>query len=384
MCGATATIAAQYHGGKRLSRIGFQVYQTGWIGALTAILITAILALSVIWLPLVQPEGNLTTIAIDYLQVLALGCFGFTLTAVLRGTCEAIGDTGLAMLTNGVLFLFNLFFDYVLVFGKFGFPELGPVGCAWASVLSYWILAFLLTGFLIQQRKYQKLNLFNRIWRPKWSTIKSHLGICVPLALGTGGEVFFFSSIALFVVPFGTVPVASHQIVINFSSLIYMIPLGFSVALCIRCASLRGSNQNTDARFSAFTGVKMATAIACVTAVLTIALRHPVAAVYTPDKEVQTLVAQLLFLCAFYQITDAIQVASWGGLRGFGDMKIPMVMQLISYWVVGFPCGYFLAHEYDLGIFGFWTGILIGLTCASLLLFLRLRSLTAKYKLSTE
>lgn len=380
MCGATATIAAQFHGGKRLSRIGFQVHQTAWIGFFTAVLISVILALSSVWLRWVQPEGTLTSIAIDYLQVLTLGCFGYTLAAVLRGTCEAIGDTGLAMLTNGVLFLLNLIFDYLLVFGKFGFPELGPVGCAWASVLSYWIIAIVLTIFLAKQKKYQRLNLFNRIWKPKWHVMKKHLAICVPLALGTGSEVFFFSSIALFVVPFGTLPVASHQIVINFSSLVYMIPLGFSVALCIRCASLRGSNQNVHARFSAFTGVKLATAIAFATALLTVALRDFVAEIYTPDVDVQQLVSQLLLLCALYQIADAVQVGSWGGLRGFGDTKVPMVMQLISYWVIGFPCGYALAHGLEWGIFGFWTGIIVGLCCAAVLLNFRLRKLTRQYK----
>lgn len=380
MCGSLATIAAQYHGARRYSRIGHQVYQTGWIALLSSLVVGFILLTSVFWLKWIQPDTPLTAIAIEYLQVISIGLLGYALTAVLRGTCEAVGDTNLAMFTNGLLFVLNLIFDYLLVFGKFGLPELGPIGCAWASVISYWIVAIALTTFLKRQDKYKQFNIFNKVWNPNWPEIKKHLNIAIPLALGTGSEVFFFSSIALFVVPFGELPVASHQIVINFSSLVYMIPLGFSVAVCIRSAGLRGAGNPKQARFSAFVAIKLSVIIAAFTAFITVLLRNWVAEIYTPDQAVQEMVAKLLLLCAIYQIADAIQVSSWGGLRGFGDLKVPMVMQLISYWLIGFPMGYFLAHVLGWEIFGFWTGIIFGLSTAAVLLHVRLRVITKHLK----
>jgi len=380
MCGATATIAAHYHGGGRYSRIGFQVHQTAWIGLVTTAVLVAILASSSLWLPAIQPAGPVTEIAWRYLSVMGLGSFGFLIFVVLVNACEAVGDVALAMFAYIALFFLNVFFDYVFVFGKFGLPELGAIGCAWASVLSYWLAAVAIATILAAKPQYRRYHLFTKAWRPHWRSIKRHLHIGVPLAIGSGGEVFFFSSIALLVAPFGPVSVAGHQVVLNYGAIVYMIPLGFSVAVCIRCAQLRGAGNNIGAAFAAFTGVKIAIAFAVLTLIFTALFRHQISQLYTPDLRVQTIAADLLLLCLLYQLFDSVQVSSWGGLRGFGDTKVPMLMQLFSYWICGFPLGSLFAHTFNLGVFGYWWGIVCGLMIAAMLLHWRLHYLTRKFK----
>ncbi len=372
MCGATATIAAHYHGGGRYSRIGFQVHQTAWIGVAAIVLVNLVLLCSQFWLPAIQPAGPVTEIAWRYLTILSLGSGGFLVFVVLVNACEAVGDMTKAMAAYGLLFSLNAVFDYLLVFGKFGLPELGAIGCAWASVAAYWLSALAVVIGLQANPGYRRYHLFTKAWQPHWATIKKHLHISLPLAIGSGGEVFFFSSIALMVASFGPVAVAGHQVVLNYSSLVYMVPLGFSVAVCIRVAQLRGAGQQQGATFSAFTGVKIALAVALITMIFTVAARLLIAEIYSPDQQVQQLASQLLLVCVVYQLFDAVQVSSWGGLRGFGDTKIPMAMQLTAYWLCGFPLGYVLANILELGVFGYWWGIVIGLMIAAILLHARL------------
>lgn len=378
MCGATATIAAQFHGAARSSRIGFQIHQTGWIGLAAIGLVMLVLVSSAWWLPAIQPPGGVTEIAWRYLTILTLGCPGFLVFVVLVNTCEAVGDMMIAMGAYIGLFLLNALFDWLLVFGLWGFPALGAIGCAWASVIAYWLSAFIVVVILNTHEHYRRFHLFSKVWRPHWPSIKNHLNISVPLALGSGGEVFFFSSIALMVAPFGAIAVAGHQVVLNFSSLVYMVPLGLSVAVCIRCAQLRGAQHFSDARFSAFTGVKVALVVALVTMAATALARTTLTQIYTPDTQVQELANQLLWLCVAYQLFDALQVSSWGGLRGFGDTKIPMLIQLTAYWLCGFPLGLVLANYFELGVFGFWWGIVVGLAIAAALLYRRLLLVTGR------
>ncbi len=378
MCGATATIAAHYHGGGRFNRIGFQVQQTGWIGLASAVLVGLLLATSGFWLKAIQPPGAVTDLAWRYLSILTLACFGFVIAAVLQNACEAVGDTRLAMITNLALLLLNAVFDYCFVTGAMGLPEMGAVGCAWASVCSYWLVGAALAAYLQRQARYRRYHLFAKIWHPHWRTLKKHLAIAVPLAIGSGGEVFFFTSVALWLAPLGATAVAGHQVTLNFSALMYMVPLGFSVALCIRCAQLRGSGKTQAAVMSAFTGVKVTMTCALITGAITCLARFAIVDVYTPDPAVRDMAARLLLLCALYQIFDSIQVASWGALRGFGETRTPMLMQLTAYWLCGFPLGWALAYWQGLGVFGFWWGIVGGLAIAAVLLHTRLHIVTRR------
>ncbi|GLS25490.1 MATE family efflux transporter [Marinibactrum halimedae] len=372
ICGSTATIAAQLHGARRRSRIGFQMQQSLWIGLATALIIASILICAPFWIPRLNLGDTANTISAHYLSVLSLGCIGFTLTAVLRGICEAVGDTHLAMWTNISIFLLNIVLDYAFVFGKWGLPEMGAIGCAWASNCAYWIAFGILFIILQRHSVYRTYHLFSKLWRPQLRHAKAHLAIGVPLAIGVSAEVFFFTGIASFAAPLGDTAVAAHQIVQSFGAVLYMMPLGLSVALCIRCAQLRGANQTTQAAFAARSGVAVAASLALLSAIITLLLRDWVPGWYTPDLKVQRIASDVLILCAIYQFMDAIQATSWGALRGYGDVKVPMGMQLTAYWVVGFPIGWGLAYPSNLGIFGFWIGIVSGLSTAAVLMGVRL------------
>lgn len=372
MCGSTATIAAHFHGGGRFSRIGFQLHQSLWIGILTSLVVAFLLAFNAHWIQLFDIPSASQSVASGYLFLLMYGAPGLMLTAVLRGVCEATGDTFLGMWVNIGIFLTNAVFDYLFVFGEFGFPKLGAVGCAWASNIAYWMAALALATYLYQHSRYQRYHLFSRLWRPYWPALKKHLALAIPLAIGVSAEVFFFSIISIFIAPLGETTLAAHQVVINFSGTIYMIPLGLGVALCIRCAQLKGAQQDDAARWSAFCGFSLSILIALITASLTLAGRESIATLYSKDVAVHAIAAPLFIFCALFQMADGIQATTFGALRGYGDAKIPMLMQLGSYWVLSFPLGYFLAYHLSLGVEGFWFAIVIGLSLASVSLSWRL------------
>lgn len=372
MCGSTATIAANFHGAGRFSRIGFQLHQSLWIGVFTTVVIICLLLSNPQWIQVFNiPEAS-QTVASDYLSLLAYGAPGLMLTAVWRGVCEATGDTFLSMWVNVGIFAINAVCDYLFVFGHWGFPQMGAVGCAWASNIAYWIAAIGLGFYLYRHRAYQRYHLFSRLWRPHWPALTNHLSIAIPLAIGVSAEVFFFSIISIFIAPLGETTLAAHQVVLNFGGIIYMIPLGLGVALCIRCAQLRGAQKYEEARWSVACGISLSIFIAGLTAGLTLLSKETIASLYSKDLAVHAIAMPLFIICALYQVADGIQATTFGALRGYGDAKIPMVMQLGSYWVFSFPLGYWLTYQTALGVKGFWIAIVLGLTLASLSLSWRL------------
>jgi MATE family multidrug resistance protein len=191
-------------------------------------------------------------------------------------------------------------------------------------------------------------------------------------------EVAAFSSIAVLVGRFGEVQIAAHQIALNFSALIFMLPMGLSSALTIRVGHALGAGAPRTARSIAWNGIAVGLLIAALAIVPIILLRHQVAALYSSDTAVQALAANLLLFAAFWQLFDATQVCAIGALRGYKITLMPMVLMLIAFWAIGVPCGTWLAYRgfadaAPMQVYGFWVGLVIGLVLVSLGLVFELR-----------
>jgi len=185
--------------------------------------------------------------------------------------------------------------------------------------------------------------------------------------------------VALLVSPLGIVKVAGHQIALNFSSLMFVLPLSLGVATTIRVGYRLGQGSAEQARIAAWTGQGVGITMAAITALFTVTFRHDIAALYTANPEVITLAAQLMLLAAIYQFSDSIQVIGSGILRGYKDTRSIFFITLIAYWVLGLPVGYVLALTdwvvAPLGPAGFWCGFIVGLTSAAVMMIWRIRRL---------
>jgi MATE family multidrug resistance protein len=272
----------------------------------------------------------------------------------------------------------NAFFNWVLINGHFGLPAMGGAGCGWASGIGMWVALLLLAAHTARAPVYQAYYVW-RHWRlPRWDAQRRLLRIGLPMGGAALAEVAAFSSIAILVGRFGDVQIAAHQIALNFSALIFMLPMGLSAALSIRVGHALGARDPRQARTIAWTGIRLGLLIAACAIGPIIALRHEVAAVYSSDAAVRALAANLLLFAAFWQLFDATQVCSMGALRGYKVTLLPMLLMTVAFWCIGIPSGTWLAYHgwragHPMEVYGFWVGLVVGLVLVSIGLVISLR-----------
>ncbi|WP_341678141.1 MATE family efflux transporter [Niveibacterium sp. SC-1] len=278
----------------------------------------------------------------------------------------------------------NTFFNWVLIYGHFGFPEMGGAGCGWATGIGMWAGLVALVIWTAVAREYKPYYLWHG-WRwPHWAAQKQLLRIGLPMG-GTGlAEVAAFSSVAVLVGRFGAVQIAAHQVALNFAALIFMIPMGLSSALSIRVGHCLGARDPVQARFVAWTGVVIGLLIALCAIAPIVLVREWVAALYSSDIGVQHLAANLLIFAAVWQLADATQVVGVGALRGYKVTLMPMWLMLGAFWVIGIPFGAWLGYHglpgrAPMEVYGFWVGLLLGLVLVAIGLALALRHVARKF-----
>src|SRR5699024_9135070 len=230
---------------------------------------------------------------------------------------------------------------------------------------------------------YKSSQIFARFQWPQWPAQKNLLALGLPIGISIFAEASLFSVIALLIGGLGANVVAGHQVALNFSSLVFMVPYSLAMATTVRVGQALGAERPRDARFSA--GVAMATGLlcACVSASYMFLLREQIARIYTPDTAVLAVATSLIVYAAIFQFSDAIQVTAAGALRGFQDTRITMLITLFSYWGVGLPFGYMLGLTDKFGAAqgpaGLWQGLIVGLSCAAILLGIRLHKIARKH-----
>jgi len=376
---ATTPKVAQHFGAGRHAEIGPLVRQALWLGLLVSSLAAALLTLGsrpvLLWM---EVDAELIAPSLGYLYGIAAGFPAVALYHVLRCFSDGLGLTRPSMVLALLGLLLNIPLNYVLIYGHLGFPALGGEGCGWASGAVMW---FMLLGMLFWVRRapgYQACGLFAAFDRPRGEPIRRLLGIGLPIGIAVFAESSIFAVIALLIGSLGAAVVAGHQIALNLSSLVFMIPYSLSMAITVRVGQALGRGAPRDARFSAGVGIATALGYSCLSASLMLLARHELAGIYTADAEVIGVAATLLVYAALFQFSDAIQVSCAGALRGYQDTRITMLMTLFAYWGIGLPVGYGLGLSDWFGAprgpSGLWQGLVAGLTVAAAMLVLRLQS----------
>lgn len=371
---AINTVVAHEIGAGQTASIPHSVRQALWKGAGVGLIACVLTNLATLVFDHIGLEASVNANASKFLHVISLGMPAFACFRALYGYTTSINETKPVMVIAILGLLYNVFVNWLLIFGNWGFPALGGLGCAVATASGMWLMLAAMAAWIRHSPVYRSTYPFTHWEGPHWPEITSMLRLGVPIGITYFAEVSAFGAVSLLVARFGVVQVAAHQIALNFASLVFMVPLSFGVGMITRVGQALGEGNPARARFAAFVGVGMSLAFSVLSAIFILFFRWEIARAYTVDPAVQSLCVQLLLFGALFQLSDATQVAASSAIRGYQVTRQPMQIQLLAFWGFAFPIGCILGLAPDwfawgpaqpMGAQGFWIGLVAGLTIAA-------------------
>ncbi len=372
-------IVSQYLGGRKFFKIGKSARQMLWlIFFLTVPSFFLIRNLDFImhW---VKVDLEIIPLASKYLKAVSWGIPGLLIFAGLRYFSEGLAITKPAMYLSLLILLLNIPADYILMYGKFGLPALGAEGTGYATTVVQLAAGISMIIFTASFKPFKRFNIFARTRGPEWKYIKELLYVGLPNGASSTLEVLLFASVSVLMGTLSVTASAAHQISINIAATLFMIPFGLSMAVSQRVGLAVGQGSLENARFRGFTGTTICTLIMVFTAIMIFTVPEYIVGIYTSDPQVKALAVSLVFMAGLFQISDGLQVGGFGALRGLKDTRVPMLVNFISYWLIGFSVGYYLGIHTELGPKGLWIGLITGLSVAALLHNLRFHLLTKNH-----
>ncbi len=326
-------------------------------------------------------------LAIPYLDLVAFSLIPLVFFQGLKQFSDGMSLTKYPMFATLLANIVNVVLNYLLIFGKFGFPELGIVGAAYGTLISRFVMVAYLWWLLAKKDKTKKLVTNIKFFVLDKLMLKKIVNLGTPSAMQMFFEVGIFTAAIWLSGLLGKNPQAANQIALNLSSMTFMVAMGLSVASMVRVGNQKGLHNYKELRRIAFSIFFMAILLAVFFGAIFFLFHKQLPKLYVDYKDAENLIdnmevvsiaAQLMIAAAIFQLSDSIQVVMLGALRGLQDVKIPTLITFISYWLVGFPISYFFGKEEQLASFGIWLGLLAGLSTAAVLLYFRFNYLTLK------
>jgi MATE family multidrug resistance protein len=346
--------------------------QRGLVLALALAVPIALLMLPAPWIlaRLGQPAEVWPTAA-AFARASAPGVVPYLGFTVLRQTLQAQHRTRAVVWAIVVGNLVNLALNWVFIYGRLGAPALGAVGSAWSSTVGRWVMAGTLAALGWPHLRAAVRPWRAGAWRPAAVARLARLGL--PIGVQQALEYGAFGTVGLVMGGLGTVAMAGHQATLNLASLTFMVPLGVSAAAAVRVGHAVGAGDAPRARRAAAAGLLVGVGFMAASALVLLALPRALAGLYTDDAAVLALAASLIPIAGVFQVFDGLQVVSLGVLRGVGDTRGPMLINLVGFWLVGLPAGAWLCFGRGLGARGLWWGLVVGLATVSVVLAARVR-----------
>lgn len=379
---ALTPIIAQHVGARRNEHVQPSVQQGIYVSIALAAVVFGLIVF--VFFPVIRSmslEAPVHIIAIDYLKGMSVGLAPLFAYTVLRSFFDALGSTRVSMIIILISAPINVFLNYLLIYGHFGFPELGGAGAGYASGITYWIVFAIAGVVAVAGKPFKKYELLKQWQLPRWSYWKEILFIGVPIGMSIFIETSIFSVVTLLMSSYSTEVISAHQVALNFTSLLYMIPLSISMGATILVGQSIGAGHPDDAKKYSLLGIGFAVTFSFLAIAILLLFREPIASLYTTDRSIITLAAQFFIFASLFQLSDAVQAPIQGALRGYKDVNITFLVGFLSLWVIGLPVGYLSATYTDLGPFGYWIGLIAGLTVGAITLSIRLKIVQKKHQL---
>ncbi|TGD79742.1 MATE family efflux transporter [Hymenobacter wooponensis] len=369
--GITPLVAAA-DGRRDMATLGRLLVNGVWLCTAAGALLGGLGLLLPPLLPLLHQEPDVAALAAPWIRVIFLSLLPLMVFQGFKQFAEGLGLTRQAMLLSVQANLLNAFLCYALVFGKFGFPNLGMMGAAWATLIARTLMAALMAAYVLlaaRLQPYREAAALNLL--PDATSLRRLIGFGSPIGVQMMFEMGAFSFSAIMIGWLGATELAAHQIAINVASVTYMAASGIAAAATIRVGNLRGSGNAKGARHAGYAAYLITFLFMSLMGLLLIVGRQYIPQYYNNDPAVIAQAAGLLLIAAAFQISDGLQVVGLGALRGLEDVKVPSVVALLAYWAAALPLGYVLGFPLGLGATGVWLGLLTGLTLVAGLLLLR-------------
>ena len=366
---AISPIAARHFGAGNSELIGRYTRQGIYLGVGFGIVLIVLAHMTV------QPvlgrigiDEGFRELTVGYVLAIVPGAPAIFAFLALRFTTEGIGYTRPIMYTSLFSLVCNVFLNYVLMFGHFGAPAMGAVGCGLASAITMWVIAIILVIYVIVNKRYRPLRIFSRVAPLRPAVLKEIIVLGVPIAITITAEAGLFNAVSILMGTRGAAVAAAHQVAINFAATMFMIPLALSSAITVRVGHAIGAGNARAARYSGALGILMCAIFMTCSATFLLIFRDAVVNLYTNDVSVTSIAISLLLMAAVFQVADGMQIGAAGALRGFKDTRMPMAINIVAYWVFAFPLAYLAAVTYRLPPSYVWGGFVIGLSIAAVLL----------------
>ena len=365
---------------------GKSAFKHGFV--LCSILAIVLFALILLAKPLMymmnQPQ-EVVILALPYLDIIAISLVPLIIFQALKQFSDGMSLTKFPMYATIIANVINVFFNYVLIFGDWGFPKMGVVGAGIGTLIARFVMIMLMWYFLNRLEKTKAYVKGLKLFVLEHSMLKKINSLGLPSALQMFFEVGLFTAAIWLSGTLGKNPQAANQIALNLSSMTFMIATGLSVTAMIRVGNQKGLKRPVELRRIATSIFIMGLALAILFALIFLIFNKVLPTFYldlndlthfADNQNVVEIASSLLIIAALFQISDSTQVVFLGALRGLQDVKIPTLITFFAYWIIGFPVSYFLGDASKYGSSGIWIGLLAGLTASSIFLYIRFNYLS--------
>lgn len=327
-------------------------------------------------------EPQVHYIAKMYIAAIGVGVLPFFLSTALRALVDTSGYTGITMKIYLLALPVNAFLNYCLIFGKFGAPALGGIGAGLATGITYWLEFFIFVWVVHKLPAFAPLRIFTDKFKFDMAQLRENLSLGVPMGMAIFMEASIFGVIAIFIAKFGTVIIAAHQAAMSFTSLLYMVPLSFSMSLTIVVGVEAGARRFGEALRYSLLGIACNITVAVLLTIFVLFDREFIAGLYTSEPVIIRQTIGFLFYAMFFQVMDATAAPIQGILRGYKDVKATFWAGLAAYWLICLPLGCYFDYYMHFGPSSYWLSLDIGLLCAVLFLGGRFLYLQRKIKIN--
>lgn len=327
-------------------------------------------------------EPQVHYIAKMYIAAIGVGVLPFFLSTALRALVDTSGYTSITMKIYLLALPVNAFLNYCLIFGKFGAPALGGIGAGLATGITYWLEFFIFVWVVHKLPAFAPLRIFTDKFKFDMAQLRENLSLGVPMGMAIFMEASIFGVIAIFIAKFGTVIIAAHQAAMSFTSLLYMVPLSFSMSLTIVVGVEAGARRFGEALRYSLLGIACNITVAVLLTIFVLFDREFIAGLYTSEPVIIRQTIGFLFYAMFFQVMDATAAPIQGILRGYKDVKATFWAGLAAYWLICLPLGCYFDYYMHFGPSSYWLSLDIGLLCAVLFLGGRFWYLQRKIKIN--
>ena len=376
VAGAVAPLVAQARGARNIKAIRRIVRQGFWAAiVLATLLLPLVLQIKPIYHFLGQ-DPVATDMAEQFIQIVAWSLFPAIGIIVLRSFLSAFDATRAILVITVLGVVVNAAIAYALIFGNFGLPRLELRGAAIATLTTNIVMFLVMLAYVIRHRRFGRFHILMRFWKPDWGHFRSIFAIGTPIALTVLAEVGMFTAAALLMGRIGIDEVAAHAVALQSASMAFMVPLGLGIAATVRVGIAYGRRDREGIRKAGWMAFLLGTGFMVISCLAFLFFGRPIVSVFLdPGVEANAnavgLAVSFLAIAGIFQLVDGAQVTAAHALRGLSDTKIPMVLAIVGYWMVGLPTSYVLGFVFDWRGVGIWTGLAVGLTFVAIVLLTR-------------